>query len=554
MLKSLHIENIAVIEKAEITLGEGLNVLTGETGAGKSIIIDSINCILGQRTYRDIVRDGSDKATVMAEFSDIGEAARQRLLELGYSDDEGTLLLSRTISADGKGSCRINGQPATVSVLAALGTALIDIHGQHDSQSLLNPDTHYKYVDSLAGNGTEIADYEQKFNNYVNLKKELNRLSKAEADKTARLDILKFQVEELTAATLSDGEYESLKSRRDIVRGGAELSAALSAAYAMLKTGEGDVPGAIGAVSGGAALLQKYSRLDPELAPVNERLTSAVFELEAVSDLISARLDALSVSEDELENLEFRLEEISRAMHKYGGSETAALEFLDKTAAELTSIERDNDRLIELTELLDAAGEQLLSSAEALTKSRQEAALIFEQRVCDELSYLDMPGVRFKVDIEKAPLKVTGADRIEFLISANIGSPPKPLSKIASGGELSRTMLAIKSVISAHDEVDTLVFDEIDTGISGRAADKVGRKLKETGKNRQTVCVTHLAQIAAAAEHQYLIEKRTDGETTKTYVTLLDFAGRKSEIARIMGGMNITENTLKSAEDMLSLY
>ena len=552
MLRSLFIENIAIIERASITLYEGLNVLTGETGAGKSIIIDALGAVLGQRTTRDIVRSGAASASVAAEFVDIGPAARALLAELGFPPDEDVLVLSRTMSADGKGSCRVGGRPATLANLAAIAGVLVNIHGQHDSQSLLNPDTHYLYLDALASNTALLTRYTACFDAYVALRREQKALTRAEQDKAARMDFLQYQVQELREADLVVGETEQLKSRLLTCRHAEQLRTVLAKTQARLTNDDGETAGALPLCRLSADALSKCGELDPALAPLADRLLDTVFELEAVAAQLTDRLDGLDGDPDELERLEARLDLIYRLTAKFGGDEEAPLRYLEQAEQELSAIEQGSARLAALDEELDRAGAQLLEAAGALTESRQKAARALETRVCEQLRFLNMPDVRFVVELTAGSMRATGADRVAFLISANAGAPVGPLAKIASGGELSRVMLAIKSVLAVHDEVDTLIFDEIDTGVSGRAADKVGALLLETGGSRQVLCVTHLAQIAARADHQYLIEKNTGDGRTATSVTHLDFEGRRHEIARIMGGENITETTLRSAEELLN--
>ena len=550
MLKSLHIENIAIIERSCIEFFEGLNVLSGETGAGKSIIIDSINAVLGQRVTRDVVRQGATKANVIAEFADIGRAALEKLRELELPAEQ-PLVISRAISADGKSSCRIAGRPVSMSTLNELGSLLVNIHGQHDSQSLLNPDTHCSYLDELAGNDELREAYRTEFERYVALRREQNRLKKAEQDKQSRMEMLEFQIKELAEAEMNPGESGQIKERLNICRNAETLKRVLEEVSAAL-TKDDDGQGALPLIKAGASALEKQSRIDPELQAIAGRLEETAYELEAIAAALENKLFDIGGDSDELERLETRADRLYRLSKKYGGDEEHMLGELARLEAEYEGIQQGSARLFELDGLLSKSGQQLLEVGERLSQSREAAAGELERRVAEELGFLDMPGVAFKAEITKGGLKPTGAEAVQFLISANPGSAPKPLSKIASGGELSRIMLAIKGVLSEADNVDTLIFDEIDNGISGRAAGKVGLKLREQSGRRQVLCVTHLAQIAAAADHQYLIEKTTDGQTTTTGVTHLDKDGRVKEIARIMGGLNVTETTLQSARELLS--
>ncbi len=551
MLKQLYIENIAVIEKTSLQLEEGFNLLTGETGAGKSIIIDSIHAILGQRTSRELIRTGCEQATVTAVFSCPGPAVLSRLEELGYPPEEDDdLLIQRTLRQDGKGSCRIGGRPATVSILRELGRLLVDIHGQHDSQALLNPEGHLDFVDALAENKGILEDYRNTYTQVRRLQKEWKALQMDDAEKARRMDLLTFQIGELEEAGLRPGEREELAARRTVIQNSEHIAASLRTALAAI-SGEEEGPGAltlVEAAGGAAADAGRYLEGLPEQA---ERLTAIQYELEEIADRFRRDLEAVDYNPAEQEQIEERLDQLYRLSRKYGETEEEMLAFLESARAERDGIQRSEQRLARLEEELDAAKLQLQQKGARLTESRREAGMGLDAAVCRELAFLNMPDVQFITHIEPAVYTAAGADKVEFFISTNPGEPPKPLSKIASGGELSRIMLAIKSVLASHDRVGTLIFDEIDTGVSGRAAQKVGIKLKEVSRSRQVICITHLAQIAALADRHMLIEKHVrDG---RTYTEVRPLAGEKrvEEIARMMSGGEVSEHLRNTALEML---
>lgn len=551
MLKQLYIENIAVIEKNALELDEGFNLLTGETGAGKSIIIDSIHAILGERTSRELIRTGCDQAAVSALFIDLGAAARAKLEELGFTaEEDGSLLLQRILRADGKGSCRIGGRPATVSILRELGRTLVDIHGQHDNQALLNPDGHMRFVDALADNAGLLADYQETYRAVKALQREWKALQLDDAEKARRTDLLSFQVRELEEARIRPGEREELTARRAVIQNGEHIAGSLRAARAALK-GEGEAAGALALLEAAGQSAREAGRYLADLDEPGERLTAIQYELEEIADRFQQELEQVEFDPNELEQIEERLDQLYRLSRKYGETEEEMLAFLEKAGSELESIVSGEARLAELEGRLDAEKERLREKGEALTQSRRLAGERLDEAVCRELAFLNMPGVQFITRRTEGVYTALGADQIEFFISTNPGEPPKPLSKIASGGELSRIMLAIKSVLAGHDQVDTLIFDEIDTGISGRAAQQVGIKLKEVSRRRQVVCITHLAQIAAMADHHMLIEKRVQDGRTYTEVKNLSGEARVNEIARIMSGGEITEHLRRTALDML---
>lgn len=553
MLSKLYIENIAVIERAEIDFSKGFNVLTGETGAGKSILVDSINAVLGQRTSRELIRTGADKAFVSAEFEDISPAVLDELRQLGYEPDNEngrTLMLRREIRSDGKNNVRINDRPASISDLRSVGRLLINIHGQHENQALMSVDRHMKYLDSMGGYSDKLTEYAVLFRAYASTAHELSRMRTDDAEKARRSDMLKFQINELESANISVGETDALKKRRDLIENSERIANAISGAYGMINGGD-ESDGALNMLQQSAGLLYGISQVCEGSGGLAERLSGIVYELEDISSEMSAMNDENEFNPSELDEIENRLETLSKIRRKYG-DEQASLDYLAKARAELESIERSDELLAELTRKARDCYRKALEAAAELTELRKAAAEKFCEAVGRELSFLDMPSVKLAVDIQHCNLNSTGADTVEFLISANPGEPPKPIGKIASGGELSRIMLAIKTVLADIDEIDTMIFDEVDTGISGRAAHKVGVKLHEVSRIRQIICITHLAQMAAQADTHLLIKKNVSDGRTYTSVTPLDFQQRKQELARINGGDTITDTMLQTAEELLN--
>lgn len=554
MLRSLYIENIAVIERAELELCPGLNVLTGETGAGKSMVIDALGAVLGERTSRELVRTGCDQATVSAVFTDVSAPVREALASLGYAPDEdGALLLSRQVGADGKGGCRVGGRPATVSVLREIGRLLVNVHGQHENQALLATDTHIGYLDRMGELLPLREDYAAHYHRYCEIRRQLRRLDVDEEEKNRRLELLRYQVEELEAAALREGEEETLLSRRTLFRNSEKLLSLLRRAGAALE-GDDEQDGAASLLSIASESLETAAPLMETVAPLSERVQALVYELEECRAALRDASEQLLFDESERDEVEARLALIHKLTLKYGGSVETALRTLEQNRRELSTIESAEEEIRRLSAQLEAVQEEMVQAASRLTRARRAAAETFAGRVQEELVFLDMPRVTFTVSVEPTALTATGGDRVEFLLSANAGEPAKPLSKIASGGELSRIMLAIKTVMADVDDIDTLVFDEIDTGISGRAANKVGIKLRQAAssenRGRQILCVTHLAQIAAQAHHHLLIEKAVRDGRTYTDVRPLDRAGRETELARIVSG-EVTNSSLQAAREML---
>lgn len=547
MLKTLEIENIAVIEKASVDFSAGLNVLTGETGAGKSIVVDSINAILGERTTRELVRHGADYAAVSALFENVNKSVLEVLKEMGFeTDEDGSILLYRKISSQGKSSCRINGMPCTVSILKNIGSLLVNIHGQHDSQSLLNPELHYRFIDLLADDESVFSDYRTAFKEFISVRRKLKSLNEDEETKERRLELLNYQINELESADIQPGERDKLTSRRNEIADLENIRSALMDAVYVLG-GDDEFGGITGYLNDITAKLQQSESLNEPAENAAGILDSA----EALKQDLENRLESLDIEPQELENIEARLDLLYKLSLKYGSTEEemlSALEDMKKQRDEILFADKELERL---SEEYDVLLEKAVSAAERLSEYRKKTAAKFEKEVCQSLSFLDMPSIKFIVDFKKGKLSSTGFDDISFYISTNPGEPPKPLSKIASGGELSRIMLAIKNIIAGHDTVGTLIFDEIDTGVSGRASRKIGLKLKSVSKDTQVICVTHSAQIASAADTHFLISKHVSDGRTFTGVKPLDFEGRKHELARIMGGLEISEAMLSSAEELL---
>lgn len=551
MLKSLSIENIAVIEKADIDFSSGFNVLTGETGAGKSIIVDSINAILGERTSKELIRHNSDSAVVTALFEDVNVSVRQKLEELGLNGgDDNTLLLSRKISAQGKSNCRINGTVCTVSMLKEIGNVLVNIHGQHDSQDLLNPDFHYKFVDMLGDDKTVYENYKENFRNLLDIRKRLKTLT-ADADtKDKELEILEYQIKELRDADIKPGEWEQLKKRKSIIQNAQIVSNALNSALSAIN-GSDDYSGISTMLLTSSKEIDSVSHIDDDLSKINNKFLEVIDNVESLKDLIVSKLDLIDYSDDELEKIEERLNLLYLFSNKYGETEKDMLNYLENAVKKLNSIVNSDEEIEKLSRAYDEAFEKTVKAADILSCYRKSIAYQLEQDVKTQLEFLNMPKVEFKVNFDKGNLSSIGYDKIEFLISANAGEPAKPLAKIASGGELSRIMLAIKNILAQKDTVDTLIFDEIDTGVSGRASRKIGLKLKSVSAHTQVICVTHSAQIASVADTHLLIEKEYKNDKTFTSIRSLDFEQRKRELARIMGGMEITDTLLQSAEELL---
>lgn len=547
MLRTLDIENIAVIEKASVDFSSGLNVLTGETGAGKSIVVDSINAILGERTSRELVRHGVENAFVSAYFDDICSETCDKLKELDIELDDGnSLLISRKISSNGKSLCKVNGKTVTVSMLKEISSHLINVHGQHDSQALLNPDLQYTYIDMLLKNKAIIGEYKESFKKLISVRRKLKSLTNDESDKENQLELLNYQIEELEKADIKIGEREELTRKRALIQKSEDIIKTLNFALVTIN-GDDENAGVEQAVGDVNRELSKFD----EAKDIYTVFNDITDKLELAKDKAEELLSSIDFSPEEIEMIDERLDLLYEFSNKYGSSEEEMLAFLDKARQKKNSILFADEELDRLTKEYDNLFDKTVELATKLSDERKATAQIFEKQVKEELSFLDMPKMQFFVNFDKGNLSSIGFDKIEFMISANPGEPPKSLSKVASGGELSRIMLAIKNIISYNDTIGTLIFDEIDTGVSGRASQKIGLKLKSVSKNTQVICVTHSAQIASNADEHFLIEKKFDKNNTFTSVTPLDFEGRKKELARIMGGLEITDTLLQSAEELL---
>lgn len=547
MLSLLHIENIAVIESADISFDQGFNVLTGETGAGKSIVIDAISAILGERAYRDMIRTGTAKASVRAVFTDVAELPWFQ--ENGVEYDPETVI-QREIYLDGKNICRVNGSLVSVSILRKLGIQLINIHGQHDSASLFDEDNHLAFLDAFADNEPLRQDYGEKYTAVAGLRREIDSLTMDEGEKLRRMETLKYQIAEIEKADLEIGEDESLEDRRKLLQNAEKLSNGMEEAVQCLYGGD-DTDGAAGLLAQAEYALGRLLRFSDSFQSLHDRVSDLMYQVQDVAEETRDTRDSLNYSADELEQIESRLDVIHKLRRKYGATCEDILNYLENAKKELDEIEFADDHLERLKGKLKKAEKEAWASAFALRENRQEAAEAMSQRILTELSQLDMPRVQFTCRFQKLELTANGADAVAFYMSANAGEALKPMSKVASGGELARIMLAMKNVLAEKDQVATLIFDEVDTGVSGRAAQRVAEKLKSVAEHKQVLCVTHLPQLAALADTHLLIAKSERDGRTYTSVTPLDFEGRKRELARIIGGTNITETTLRSAEEML---
>ena len=547
MLSLLHIENIAVIESADISFDRGFNVLTGETGAGKSIVIDAISAILGERAYRDMIRTGAAKASVRAVFTDVPEYPW--FSENGVEYDPETVI-QREIYLDGKNICRVNGSLVSVSILRKLGIQLINIHGQHDSASLFDEENHLAFLDAFADNQSLRESYSQAYQKVTELRREIDSLTMDESEKLRRMETLKYQIGEIEKAQLEPGEDEALEQRRKLLQNAEKLSSGLEEATQCLYGGE-DTDGAAGLLAQAEHVLARLGRFSDSFQSIHDRVADLMYQVQDAAEEVRDTRDSLNYSADELEQIESRLDVIHKLRRKYGVTCEDILAYLDKAKRELDEIEFADDHLERLKGKLKKAEKTAWDQALALRKNRQEKAELLSQRILAELSQLDMPRVQFSCRFQELELTPNGADGVAFYMSANAGEALKPMSKVASGGELARIMLAMKNVLAEKDQVNTLIFDEVDTGVSGRAAQKVAEKLRSVASHKQVLCVTHLPQLAALADTHLLIAKSERDGRTYTSVTPLDLEGRKRELARIIGGANITQTTLKSAEEML---
>ena len=548
MLELLHIENIAIIEAADIEFAPGFNALTGETGAGKSIVIDSLSAVLGQRTSRELIRTGAEKAFVSAAFSGTVPELTETL---GIQPEaDGTLLLQREIQTDGKNVCRVNGRPVTVGQLRALGARLLNIHGQHDGQQLLDEEQHIVYLDSFGRVESLAITYAEKYKNFTDIRRQIGALQMDEAEKARRVDTLQYQIEELKRAKLKPGEEEELTARRGMLRNAEKfLDAVAGADYAL--NGDDSGGGALSALRQAQDALSGVRHLDDAFGQLYERLGEAYSEVYDIAATVEDKRGELDVSPGELDRVESRMDLLYRLKKKYGATVEDMLDYQARCEAELAQIEDAGDTLARLEQALSKAEKEARQAAQALSDARKAAADRLTAQILTELQQLDMGKIRFAVDFAEKPLDSDGMDTVRFLMSANVGEELRPIHKIASGGELARIMLAMKNVLSEQDHVGTMVFDEVDTGVSGRAAQKVAEKMARISRRKQVLCVTHLPQLAAMADTHFSVEKGERGGRTYTEVRRLDREQRRQELARLTGGSHVSQTMLDGAEELL---
>lgn len=551
MLSQLYIENIAVIRQATIDFQQGFHVFTGETGAGKTILISAINAVLGGRTFKEIIRTGETRATVSALFTDISEELCKKIEVLGYPLEDNQLLVQREIDLSGKGQCRLDGRPATAAMLREVCSLLIDIHGQHDNQELLSAEKHLGFLDSYGAYPQEMAAYTAAYERMCECAARLDKLQMDESYKLQRMDILQFQIKEIGDAKLTDGEEERLVEQQKRIRNAERITESLGAVYTLLNGNGEEMRGVLEALEEVSTELDTAAKYLTEFGGYSEKLSDAYYMLEELGSRARDTLEDADFDPRQLDDIESRLDTIYKLKKKYGNSIAEILEYFERISEEYQSLELSDELTAHLQRELDEANLVLHTVAEALTACRLAAAAEFSERVEQELAYLDMAGVRFSITRREKPYGPTGADEMEFMICTNTGEEAKPLAKIASGGELARIMLAIKNVLAEKDGIGTIIFDEVDTGVSGRAAQKIGKKLAEVARHRQVICVTHLAPVAACAAHHYRIYKTVEDGRTFTRVEELTRPQRVQELARIMVGENITDSALKSAEEML---
>ena len=551
MLELLHIENIAVIERADITFRPGFNALTGETGAGKSILIDSINAILGNRTSRELVRSGAQKACIWATFENIPQSVKKQLEKCGYEAND-DLLLYREINAEGKGSCRVNGMPATAAVVRDISAGLLSIHGQHDSQSLTNPALHLGLLDQYAQNRDLFADYYRRYRELVTVKRQLDALNASEADKQRKIEALTAEIDAIDAAALQPGEEKNLQERKTVITHAQGILDGITAAHLALAGDEdGEQPGAADLVGGAVEGLQNSARLDETLAPLSERLNDLYYSARDLATELADRLDAYGFDPGELDMIESRLDTIYRIKQKFGMEVEELLARREAAAAELENFQSSGQKIAELKTQVQALYADAKKAAEALTQSRLKGFTAMNKEMRAALEFLNMPGIRFALKHARGPLSSHGQDTVEFLISTNPGEDPKPLAKIASGGELSRIMLAFKSALADRDALPTVIYDEIDTGVSGLAAGRIGQLLHQTAAGHQVLCITHTPQVAAFADNQLLIQKNVRDDRTFTEIHTLDMNGRVEVLARMISGDKVTELSLANARELI---
>ena len=550
MIRHLHIENIAVIKSADIDFKKGFNILTGETGAGKSIIIGALNIILGNRVSKDMIRHGSESLLVSAEFDELGEDLISEIRNMGFEDDEGAVIIQREFKSNGKNICRVNGRPATVQMLKSIGKEFINIYGQHESYNLLSVNTHIGYIDKFADLGEEINDYRIAYKNMRETESRLNFLKKDNSERIHKIDLLRYQVQELESADIVQGEMDKLIKSRNMYSNSEKIINLLQEAKEMLN-GTDEDSGGVQRVASASSFIEEASGYFEKLGQLSERISGLNYELEECASDLNEFLREIEYDPEELERVNNRLDTLYKLSRKYGSTEEEMLNFFEKAKKELSELEYGDERAEELEKEYNLVKDKAYTIAERISQQRDKYRKIFSESVLEELRFLDMPDVNIEVRQDRCDINNNGFDDIEILVSANKGESVKSIGKTASGGELSRIMLAIKSVVSDDDNVGTFIFDEVDTGVSGSAAQKIGLKLKALSKHKQVICITHLAQIAALADEHFLIKKVTNEEETRTTIKRLEFDDRKKELARIIGGVNISEITLKNAEEML---
>ena len=551
MLANLKIENVAVIEKAEVNFTPGFNVLTGETGAGKSILIDSINAILGNRTSRELVRSGAQKACIWATFENIPQPVKKQLEKCGYEAND-DLLLYREINAEGKGSCRVNGMPATAAVVRDISAGLLSIHGQHDSQSLTNPALHLGLLDQYAQNRDLFADYYRRYRELVTVKRQLDALNASESDKQRRIEALTAEIDAIDAAALQPGEEKTLQERKNVITHAQSILAGITAAHLALAGDEdGEQAGAADLLGGAVDGLQNSARLDESLTAMSERLNDLYYSARELATDLADRLDAYGFDAGELDQIETRLDTIYRIKQKFGMEVDELLARRESAAAELETFQSSGQKIAELKAQMQTLYAAAKEAAEKLTQSRLKGFAAMNKEMKAALEFLNMPGIRFALKHTRGPLSSHGQDTVEFLISTNPGEEPKPLAKIASGGELSRIMLAFKSALADRDALPTVIYDEIDTGVSGLAAGRIGQLLHQTARGHQVLCITHTPQVAAFADNQLLIQKNVRKDRTFTEIHTLDMDGRVEVLARMISGDKVSELSLASARELI---
>ncbi len=551
MLANLKIENVAVIEKAEVNFTPGFNVLTGETGAGKSILIDSINAILGNRTSRELVRSGAHKACIWATFERIPDSVKKQLEKCGYEAND-DLLLYREINAEGKGSCRVNGMPATAAVVRDISAGLLSIHGQHDSQSLTNPALHLGLLDQYAQNRALFAEYYRRYRELVTVKRQLDALNASESDKQRRIEALTAEIDTIDAAALQPGEEKTLQERKNVITHAQSILEGITAAHLALAGDEdGEQSGAADLLGGAVDGLQNSARLDETLAPMSERLNDLYYSARELATDLADRLDAYGFDTGELDQIESRLDTIYRIKQQFGMEVDELLARREAAAAELETFQSSGQKIAELKAQMQTLYAAAKEAAEKLTQSRLKGFAAMNKEMKAALEFLNMPGIRFALKHARGPLSSHGQDTVEFLISTNPGEEPKPLAKIASGGELSRIMLAFKSALADRDALPTVIYDEIDTGVSGLAAGRIGQLLHQTAKGHQVLCITHTPQVAAFADNQLLIQKNVRNDRTFTEIHTLDMDGRVEVLARMISGDKVSGLSLASARELI---